>query len=541
MARYTRHLASTQREPIFGRTQVQNRAGGYVFKLDPFATLDRFLILGCEGGTYYASERELAREAATLITNECLRLDTPRTISAIVSASNGRAIKNDPSIFALAVAAASETAAIRRCALAELNNVCRIGTHLFQFVSEVTAMRGWGRSLRAAVANWYTQRTLSDLAYQVTKYQQREGWSHRDLLRLSHPKSSIHDPLFKYVVSGDVTNEKVQTLDVDVLAYLGAIETVKTAKTKQLVVSMIERFGLVREHIPTEWLNDADVWAALLEKMPNTALIRNLGKMTEIGLLKPLSDTSKYVCERLRRMRGVHPFAVLLAQTTYATGHGFRGQLAWSPVPQITAAMDDTFYNAFNSVVPTGKNFLLAIDVSGSMGWRGYSSMGSIANTNVKAYQAAAVMAMATVRVEPWCHVVAFSGELTYSKRRGAITEVGLTSNQRLTEVLKTLEAVPVGPTDCAAPIVYAQERGLDVDAFVVYTDNETWSGTLHPCQALKNYRQARGRDAKLIACGMTATNYTVADPSDPGMLDVVGFDANTPAAISAFVEGLGA
>ena len=537
---YARHLKSTQREAIIGRTQVKNRAGGYVFKLDPFATLDRFLILGCEGGTYYASERELAREAATLITNECLRLDTSRTINAIVSASNGRAIKNDPAIFALAVAAASETAAIRRCALAELNKVCRIGTHLFQFVSEVSTMRGWGRSLRDAIANWYTSRPLSDLAYQVTKYQQREGWSHRDLLRLSHPKSSAHDPLFKYIVSGDFENEKVQTLDDEVRAYLGAIETVKKAKTKSLVVSMIQRFGLVREHIPTEWLNDVDVWAALLETMPSTALLRNLGKMTEIGLLKPLSDAAKLVCGRLQNVRGVHPFSVLLAQTTYATGHGFRGQLAWNPVPQITAALDETFYNAFSSIVPTGKNFLLAIDVSGSMGWRGFSHLGSIANTNVKAYQAAAVMAMATLRAEPWCHVVAFSGELTYTRRRSAITEVGLTSNMRLTDVLKTLEAVPVGPTDCAAPIVYAQERGLDVDAFVVYTDCETWSGNIHPCQALKNYRQARGRDAKLIACGMTATNYTVADPSDPGMLDVVGFDANTPAAISAFVEGLG-
>lgn len=49
---------------------------------------------------------------------------------------------------------------------------------------------------------------------------------------------------------------------------------------------------LPREAIPTEKLNELAVWEALLEKMPMTAMVRNLGKMTSIGLLKPLSDAS---------------------------------------------------------------------------------------------------------------------------------------------------------------------------------------------------------------------------------------------------------
>jgi len=264
--------------------------------------------------------------------------------------------------------------------------------------------------------------------------------------------------------------------------------------------------------------------------------------LSEVGLLKPLSSASKLVCEKLRSIKSpqVHPFTVLLAQTTYASGHGFRGSLTWKVDSNVVNALEDCFYNAFSYVRPAGKNFLLAIDVSGSMGWRGYSHLGSIANTNVKCYQAAAVMAMAQLRSEPWCHVVAFSGELTYNRKVTAITEVNLSRTQRLDDVLKTLESVPVGATDCAAPMQYAQANKLDVDTFVVYTDNETWCGKTHPCQALKDYRQASGRDAKLIACGMTATRYSVADPSDSGMLDVVGFDANTPAVISEFARGFG-
>ena len=37
----------------------------------------------------------------------------------------------------------------------------------------------------------------------------------------------------------------------------------------------------------------------------------------------------------------------------------------------------------------------------------------------------------------------------------------------------------------------------------------------------------------------MTATEFSIADPTDPGMLDVVGFDAAVPSLISEFARGL--
>jgi len=86
---------------------------------------------------------------------------------------------------------------------------------------------------------------------------------------------------------------------------------------------------------------------------------------------------------------------------------------------------------------------------------------------------------------------------------------------------------------------VHAAEKGLAVDTFVVYTDNETWAGNIHPHQALADYRRRSGIDAKLIVVGMTATQFSIADPSDPGMLDVVGFDAGVPSLISEFARGL--
>ena len=54
--------------------QVKNNAGGFVFAIDDWARLDRFLILGAEGGTYYVSERKLTQENAGVVTR-CLAAD----------------------------------------------------------------------------------------------------------------------------------------------------------------------------------------------------------------------------------------------------------------------------------------------------------------------------------------------------------------------------------------------------------------------------------------------------------------------------------
>jgi 60 kDa SS-A/Ro ribonucleoprotein len=56
-----------QSEPIPGADQVRNSAGGFAWAVDDWTRLRRFLILGSEGGSYYAGERELTRENADAV------------------------------------------------------------------------------------------------------------------------------------------------------------------------------------------------------------------------------------------------------------------------------------------------------------------------------------------------------------------------------------------------------------------------------------------------------------------------------------------
>ena len=65
----------TQQQPIFGRTDmVKNDAGGYGFKITPQERLERFLLIGSEGGTYYVGEQKLTEDNAKSIL-ELLKTD----------------------------------------------------------------------------------------------------------------------------------------------------------------------------------------------------------------------------------------------------------------------------------------------------------------------------------------------------------------------------------------------------------------------------------------------------------------------------------
>jgi 60 kDa SS-A/Ro ribonucleoprotein len=536
MARYAQHVSTTPQHARARAGQVVNHAGGYVFAVDRWTQLDRFLILGCEGNTYYATERAMTVDNAKCV-RACLDENGPRAVARVVEVSDaGRAPKNDPAVFALAMAAGHPDPATRKAALAALPRVCRIGTHLFHFARDVGAFRRWGRGLRSAVAAWYNGMTAERLALQVAKYRQRDGYSHRDLLRLAHPvgKTPAHNAVFRWVVGEGSAALDRETrrgrapARADLPALLFAFERLQAASSAEDVAALVREHRLTHEMLPTEWKAKLQVWDALLDDMPLTALVRNLGKMTEVGLLASLSAPARRACEQLTdpaklRKARLHPLSLLAALKVYEQGRGEKGKLTWKPVRQIVDALNEAFYLSFKAVEPTGKNHLLALDVSGSMTWGNVAGMPGV-NPRV----GSAAMAMATARVEQNWHVMGFSNTLV---------DVGVSPKMSLDDTIKKIEKVPMGGTDCALPMIYAKQNKLAVDTFVVYTDNETWAGKVHPFQALRDYRQASGRPAKLVVVGMTATKFTIADPGDAGMLDVVGFDSAAPAILADFAR----
>ena len=125
----------------------------------------------------------------------------------------------------------------------------------------------------------------------------------------------------------------------------------------------------------------------------------------------------------------------------------------------------------------------------------------------------------------------------TYVNRQAPVmSPLNITASDSISDAMQKTKDLPFGRTDCALPMLHAMELKLNVDCFIILTDSETWAGNIHPVEALRQYRHKSGIPAKLIVVGMVSNEFSIADPDDAGMMDVVGFDSAVPELITDFV-----
>lgn len=523
--------ASPQMERTPGRTdEVRNNAGGFVFKVSDKDRLERFLILGTDGGTFYVGEKPLTRQNATFVsglikTNERLVIDVLVDIAA-----NNRAAKNGPSIFTLALVLAegSDKAYLR--ATDVVNKVVRTSTHLFEFANYIDSLGGWGRAKRSAVADWYTGKTAEQLAYQAVKYRQREGWTHRDLFRKAHPVG-VNEGVGNFILGKETS----------VGGVIEGFRRIQQAGTAREVIAVLnDHKNLPWETIPTQFLTDAEVWKVLFYNgaLGQTALLRNVTRFAKNGAFSDLvfaGDVAKALADKDRILKGrVHPVAYANALGIYRDGQFGRGSYAgwghsgrtkdWTTNAKVLGAIEAGFYESFATVEPANRRTMVSVDTSGSMTWGAPAGL-----VGMDYLGAAAAMAMVLVRTEPYVEVNAFSTSLR---------KIAVSDTDSLATVDAKFRAGGYGGTDCSLPMVTALKNRQEIDTFTVWTDNETWAGNIKPSQALVNYRKSMGREARLAVVALAATPFTIADPTDRGMMDFVGFDASAPKVLADFSAG---
>lgn len=503
---------------------AKNNAGGYSFTIDKWTMLDRFLITGSEGGTYYVGERKHTQQNFENLAT-CVREDGVRVVSRVLELDReNRAPKMDPLIFALAFTQDNGDIATKAAAGIALQTVLRTGTHFFMYMDVLKALgASMSRSKRTALGKALNAIPTAKLAFLMYKYANREGWVWRDLLRQAHvkPDTAVRGNLFKYILTGKATKSELPPI----------VKIAEQAKDPDIsdkaLAKLIREHQLPHEFIPTERQN-GDVLTALAENMPATALIRQLARLTAAGVIKPLSDLTRDICTRLTdqvwlQNNRIHPVQLLNALYTYNKGKGDKGNLTWTPLGEIGAALEEAYHLSFATVEPTGKRLMVSIDVSGSMTWGGPAGLSGMLCSD-----AAACLALTIAKTEKRNIVNTFSGEMG---------DPGMNSQDSINSAIHKLRRMQAGSTDCALPMLHAMKHKLEVDAFIILTDNETWYGNVHPKKALDAYRKQSGINAKLIVIGMTATEFSINDPQDPNGLDIAGFDAATPKLISEFIR----
>jgi len=303
----------------------------------------------------------------------------------------------------------------------------------------------------------------------------------------------------------------------------------KTANDTSKALQILKKNPrLQREHIPTEHMSAGIIWESLIEGMGLEALIRNLGKLSQNGVV--VSKREKIYAmlrdgENVRRSR-VHPLKIMIGSKTYAAGKGELGKMTWTVDRTLVDILSTTFKLAFGNVSKSGKKMMFALDVSGSM------SCACAGASSVSCREGSTALALIQVAVEGTANVYVRGFASTFYNFDGKIRP-----EMTIQEAIRATD-VPFGATDCALPMLAALKERIHVDVFVVYTDSETYAPTIHPQVALEEYRKQMRVDAKLIVVGMVANSLTIANPADPNTLNLAGFDTATPELISLFARG---
>lgn len=542
-----RQPSATPQTQKAAKGQKKNAAGGFSFVINDFERAKRFVILGASDG-FYTPGAKFAADNAKSVRKVIDSGQSKELVDYIVEVSTaGRAAKQQPGLFALALASSFGTDEEKQYALSKLPEVARTATTLFEFVGYALQFRSWGRALKRAVAGWYENKNLDQLAYQMVKYQNREGWTHADLLKLTHPKGDNlaegFNDLSRWALnSNGFPAWNADSINRDALPQIvEGYERAKTASSEENLIDYINEYNLSWEMIPNDKRSE-NVWKALVNKgIPLGALIRQLPTLTRKNVLKPLSAELRTVVaaltdrEKIKKAR-LHPINILIALKTYESGGRYsRGSNTWTPVREVIDALDKAFYLAFNTVEPTGQRYLLALDTSGSMHGAGVN------DTSLTHAEAVGAISLVLQKTEPMTHTVTFtsSGSRGYGfgGRDSGISPLNISSAQRLDDVIRAMHAFDHkwGGTDCSLPMLYALENKIEVDVFVVLTDNDTWAGRIHPHEALAKYRKAINPHAKMVVLATSPSKFSIADPNDAGTLDIAGFDASVPAILAEF------
>ena len=283
-----------------------------------------------------------------------------------------------------------------------------------------------------------------------------------------------------------------------------------------LACALIRKYRLAREHVPTHMMDSREVWMALLQNMGATAMLRNLNKLTSLGLLNNDAPGSALLRKKLQDLPGleqarVGPLDILVSADVYSQGTGELGKLTWTPQPWVITALDECFsaytLHLAQSSVPSKYRVLLGIDLRASMLVKVGSTTGR---------KAAAATALVWKRLNPHWRFVGFS-------ENGCIP-IEIDAGTTLVECLRLFESITPGPADIGSLLADAADKLEVYDAIVAFTSQ----GSFRSSEPLENqmslYRQiVKCHDSALFSVTMSATpSCTIETDEDLGLHDCV-------------------
>ena len=379
--------------------------------------LEQLAMTGTLGNSFYANAREAAAEAVKLLE----RADARSLAAAIIRGRNEGFIRTFP-ILGLVYLSKKDSALFKET----FNKVVLTGNDLVDFIEIAKTVRGFGRSLKAAMAGWIKSNAN---AYYAQKYRKQIA----DAIRLSRFKGE--DAIYAYILSAysevkgntDEKLEKAYEQYPDLAAHRDFVSAVESGDLAAAAALLKEKNIDVNSltHLYDKF--DKALWAAVAAKSPVMRFIKYLAKFLREGVVTDDVVKAKVNVQTLKKAK-VFPFRLYtayaalrqeldkirpgrfgkdVANTPFAEafsneGKGVDEVVDGKFVLDYLADVLNDYAASYDWSAFADKKWVIAPDISGSM-----SSM--IGNSSILSYAAVSAMfvgffvkGLKRVKVLPW-------------------------------------------------------------------------------------------------------------------------------------------
>ena len=324
------------------------------------------------------------------------------------------------------------------------------------FIEVAKTLRGFGRSLKRALADWIASNTNP---YYAQKYRRQIA----DAIRLSRFKGE--DPIYAYVLDA---YPKVKGASAEKLArayaeypelaahrdFVAAVESGDLASAARI---LDERNLDVNSLTAYYGKFDKALWAVVAKRSPVMRFVKYLAKFLREGVLTPELLKAKVNVESLKKAK-VFPFRLCTAYLAVVRGRGFSAEDKWV-LDEIADVMND-YAQSFDWSAFAGRRWMIAPDVSGSMS-------SPIGESSVLTYATVSAMfvgfflkGIGDVKVLPWD------------------TKVRPYTVPRADSVMTHIDAITgmvYGGTRMEAAVDDMLANGIETDCAVFLTDTEEY------------------------------------------------------------------
>ncbi|XP_011299477.1 60 kDa SS-A/Ro ribonucleoprotein [Fopius arisanus] len=467
-------------------------------------------------------------------------------------------------IFALAASARQQKSEkLRRGAYEYVSQHCKNPEHFLLFIcfasrlskQQLIPRHGYGHGWRSAVNDWYLSQGSKDLANSVTRYKSRHGWTHKDIIKLSHLSTKGSPPdvqaVLKYIVLGlektklEFSNEsKTQ----EVLEFIERVEDFRQCDDPVRAAALIRTHHYTLEHVNPGLMKSPDVWEALIDTMDFPLIVLNLQRIHNAGLLTAGSQlTDKIITAFLNKDQvlksKIRPSELLLAAKNYENPEGvpmpvkrrigrknkLKHKRISRPDKKVIEAIYSALNTSFSNVEGTGLKYLITVSTGG---WRKSCQVGQIEGNIPWVVEAACILALGLLRAEEKVTVSTFTGTEGLNAR-----PVHIEKSATFQETVERMKARSTGPPNLGKPMLWAAHHRRKYDVFVNVVDKmrEKYDFTGRAMDLYKKKMNLPGTRLVNWVVGSTSTYMEGRNVSD--VLTVCGFDVHIPRIIEAFAR----